>query len=95
MYRLRVIGITINVTSYVYVYNMIFITDWSPPISGPNINHSCIAYNKIMGAVMEGVIFFYHMPIKINVSDILTKKIGNGKNYPLMRRLMRLIFKKD
>ena len=48
-----------------------------------------------MGAVMEGVIFFYHMPIKINVSDILTKKIGNGKNYPLMRRLMRLIFKKD
>ena len=95
MYRLRIIGITINVTSYVYVYNMIVITDWYPPISGPNINHSYIAYHKIMGAVMAGVILFYYTPIKTNVSDILTKKTGNGKNYPLIRRLMMLVFKKD
>ena len=48
-----------------------------------------------MGAVMAGVILFYYTPIKKNVSDILTKKTGNGKNYPLIRRLMMLVFKKD
>ena len=87
------IGVTINVTSLVYVDNMIVIDTYSLPSNSLNKNHNYIAYQKLVELVAAGVLCQYHVSIRINISDLLTKPLFTINHYPLISKLIFLIFK--
>ncbi len=72
-YKLRMMGIPVDMPSYVYGDNMSVVTNVSRPESMLKKKSNLICYHAVHEAVAMGEALVAHIPTKKNLADLFTK----------------------
>ena len=72
-YTLRMMGIPLDGPAWMFGDNQSVLTSATVPQSNLNKRHNALAYHRVREAVSAKVMYFMHIPGKVNVSDIFTK----------------------
>jgi hypothetical protein len=87
-YKLRMMGIKITEPSVLLIDNQSVICNATLPSSTLKKKHNAIAYHKVREAVAAGIVKPAHVRSKENRADILTKPLGPGPFYLLLRNIL-------
>ena len=78
-YKLRMMGVQISGSTYIYGYNMSVIHNTQPPESTLRKKSNSICYHAVRESVAMGESLTGHIPTAENYSDLATKIIPGGK----------------
>ena len=87
-YKLRMMGVSIDVPSYVYGDNMSIINNTSKPESCLNKKHNSICYHFVCEDVAMKECLTTHVPNLQNFADLLTKCLSGKKRRDLVRGIL-------
>jgi hypothetical protein len=87
-YMLRMMGIPLDGPAWMFGDNQSVLTSATVPQSNLNKRHNALAYHRVREAVSAKVMYFMHIPGKVNVSDIFTKFLPWADFWPLVQPLL-------
>ena len=87
-YKLRMMGIKITQPSVLLIDNQSVLCNTTLPSSTLKKKHNAIAYHKVREAVAAGIVKPAYIRSKENRADILTKPLGPGPFYKLLRDIL-------
>jgi hypothetical protein len=87
-YTLRMMGIPLDGTAYMFGDNQGVITQSTIPHSVLTKRHNALAYHRVREAVAAGVIYFLKIDGKQNVADCLTKFLSHSVLWPMIEPLL-------
>ena len=95
-YYLRMLGVPIDTPTYMFGDNMSVVMNVTMPQSLISKRHNILSYHRVREAVAAGIIAVFHIDGNSNPADVLTKIVGNSKEYPLLKPyLFKNYMKKD
>jgi hypothetical protein len=74
-YKLRMLGVPIDLVTSVYGDNMSVVLNTTVPSSQLKKKHNAIAYHRVREAIAAGFIRLSHIPSTENLADLLTKPL--------------------
>ena len=77
-YKLRVLGINLEDTSYMVGDNMSVVLNTTLPSSSLKKKHLACNYHRVREAIAGKIIKFGHIDTKKNLADICTKPLSNA-----------------
>ena len=86
-YKLRMFGIPIDNSTFVFCDNQSVITNSTTPGSKLKKKHVSISYHRFREIIASGVIKIAYVPTKDNLADVLTKTLGG----PQLKHLCQAI----
>jgi len=89
-YKLRMMGIKITQPTVLLMDNESMVKNCTLPSSTLKKKHNAIAYHKIREAVAAGIVKLAHVRSENNAADILTKALGPGPFYNLLKGILIL-----
>jgi hypothetical protein len=84
-YTLRSLGAPLDGKAYMFGDNESVITSSTIPHSSLNKRHNALAYHRVREAIASDVLWFFHIPGKVNPADVLTKFCGHSVFWPLIK----------
>jgi hypothetical protein len=87
-YTLRMMGIPLDGTAYMFGDNQSVITQSTIPHSVLSKRHNALAYHRVREAVSAGVIYFLKIDGKQNIADCLTKFLTHAMLWPMIEPLL-------
>ena len=84
-YTLRSLGAPIDGKAYMFGDNASVITSSTIPHSSLNKRHNALSYHRVREAIASNVLWFFHIPGKVNPADVLTKFCGHAVFWPLIK----------
>eukprot|EP00804_Cyclotella_cryptica_P020248 CCRYP_010923-RA/>CCRYP_010923-RA protein AED:0.50 eAED:0.50 QI:0/-1/0/1/-1/0/1/0/110 len=91
-YKLRMMGVPMKGTSYVYGNNMSVVTNTSKPESTVKKKSNSICYHVVREAVAMGKALVAHIPTKKNLADLFTKVLYGQTQRFLVSRMLWDVF---
>ena len=91
-YTLRMMGVPLPGSSYIYGDNMSAIHNTQHPESTLKKKNNSICYHALREAVAMSEYLTTHIPTKDNLSDMMTKFLYGSKNRGLVEGLMYDVF---
>jgi len=77
-YKLRMLGVPIEETSYMVGDNMSVVLNTTLPSSALKKKHQACNYHRVREAIAGRIIKFGHIPSENNLADICTKPLSNA-----------------
>jgi len=87
-YTLRMMGIPIEGTTYMFGDNASAVTSGTIPHSTLSKRHVALSYHRVRKAVAQGIIRFIHIEGRENLADVLTKVLPHTVFWPFIRPLL-------
>jgi KUP system potassium uptake protein len=87
-YTLRMMGIPLDGTAYMFGDNQSVITQSTIPHSVLSKRHNALAYHRVREAVSAGVVYFLKIDGKENIADCLTKFLTHSMLWPMIEPLL-------
>ena len=75
-YRLRMLGVKVKGTSYIFTDNMSIIKSSTIPSAALKKKHLSICYHYVQEAIAAGIIWIFHIKLEENPSNPLTKSLA-------------------
>ncbi len=84
-YTIRSLGAPLDGKAYMFGDNASVITSSTIPHSSLNKRHNALSYHRVREAIASDVLWFFHIPGKVNPADVLTKFCGHSVFWPLIK----------
>jgi hypothetical protein len=84
-YTLRSLGAPIDGKACTFGDNASVITSSTIPHSSLNKRHNASSYHRVRAIIASDVLWFFHIPGKVNPADVLTKFCGHSVFWPLIK----------
>jgi hypothetical protein len=84
-YTLRSLGAPLDGKAYMFGDNASVITSSTIPHSSLNKRHNALSYHRVREAIASDILWFFHIPGKVNPADVLTKFCGHAVFWPLIK----------
>jgi hypothetical protein len=94
-YKLRMMGVPIKGSSYVYGDNMSVVTNASKPESTLKKKSNSICYHAVREAVAMGEAIVAHIPTKKNLADLFTKVLYGQGRRDLINKMLWDVFPQE
>ena len=91
-YKLRMMGVKVSGSSYIYGDNMSVITNTQKPESTLKKKSNSICYHAVRESVAMGECLTAHVPTTKNLADLMTKVTFGGKRHNLVKGLLYDIY---
>jgi hypothetical protein len=85
---LQYLGVGIETLSYMFGDNELVVKSATLPQSQLGKRHNALAYHFTREAIAARIVIFNHIPLEMNVADVLSKHWGRSQVYPLLKPIL-------